>query len=107
MSSSKGCIYPINFFYRVMTLPFEQQKISENSFIRKFSSDTEEDELYWHRDKANRVIKVISGSNWMYQEEDCLPIELYPGLVFSIQKETWHRVIRGSGDLEIFIEEER
>ena len=101
----------INFFtvYRniekIMTLPFEQIRVAENSFIRKFSSHLESEELYWHKDKRDRVIEVISGSGWMYQEENKLPVELFPGHVFSIKKETWHRVIRGSDDLSILIRE--
>lgn len=89
-----------------MTLPFEQQNITETSFVRKFSSDTAEEELYWHKDKADRIVRVISGSDWMYQEENSLPVKLYPGIVFSIKKETWHRIIRGSSDLEVFIKED-
>lgn len=88
-----------------MSLPFDQIKVSEDSFIRKFSSDIEDDELYWHKDKRDRIVRVISGKDWMYQEEDKLPVELYPGLIFAVRKETWHRVIRGSGELEVFIKE--
>ena len=88
-----------------MILPFEQISVAKNSFIRKFSSRLESEELYWHRDKKDRVIEVLSGSGWMYQEENKLPVELFPGHIFSIKKETWHRVIRGSNDLSILIKE--
>ena len=88
-----------------MTLPFEQTRISKDSFIRKFSSRIENDELYWHKDKRDRIVEVISGSGWMYQEENKIPVELTPGLTFSVKKETWHRIIRGSDDLSVFIKE--
>ena len=88
-----------------MSLPFDQIRISKDSFIRKFSSQIECDELYWHKDKCNRVIKVISGEGWMYQEENAIPVEIFPGSTFSIKKGTWHRVIRGSSDLSVLIKE--
>lgn len=88
-----------------MSLPFEQIKISDKSFIRKFSSNLEGEELYWHKDRCDRVVKIISGSGWMFQEENKVPVELFPGSEFLIKKETWHRIIRGSDDLNVFIEE--
>lgn len=88
-----------------MSRPYKESRISSNSFIRKFESDTQDDELTWHMDKCDRIVKIICGSNWMYQEEDSLPIRLYPGDAIEIKKETWHRVIRGEGPLEVLIEE--
>jgi len=88
-----------------MSLPFDQSRVSEDSFIRKFSSSVEADELYWHKDKCDRIVRVIAGEGWMYQEENSLPVELFPGFIFSIKKGTWHRVIRGSSDLSVLIKE--
>lgn len=88
-----------------MGLPFSQTNINNNSFLRKFSSDIAEDELYWHKDERDRVITVLSGNNWMFQEEDSLPVALLPGDMFRIKKDSWHRVIRGDGPLEILVRE--
>ena len=88
-----------------MMLPFKQRMVSENSFFRTFSSDSSEEELYWHKDKRDRIVRVLESSGWMFQQENSLPIKLSSGDVFSIKKETWHRVIRGDGPLEVYIEE--
>ena len=88
-----------------MSLPFKESRVSDNSFIRIFSSDSSEEELYWHMDRKDRVVRVIKSSGWMYQKEDSLPVKLSSGDTFLIKKETWHRVIRGEGVLEVYIEE--
>lgn len=88
-----------------MSRPYSETYIDENSFTRSFSSDSLEEELYWHMDRRDRTIEVLSGSDWMYQEDNKLPIKLFPGDIFFIKKETWHRVIRGSDTLKVHIKE--
>lgn len=88
-----------------MPRPYSETYVGKNSFVRSFSPEGLEEELSWHMDKKDRTIKVLSGSSWMYQEDNRLPVKIFPGDVFSIKKETWHRVIRGSDTLEVYIEE--
>tara|TARA_R100000152_G_C6732351_1_gene156865 strand:+ start:755 stop:1039 length:285 start_codon:yes stop_codon:yes gene_type:complete len=80
-------------------LPFEENQISESSFIRKFSVETNDDEFVWHRDREDRIIKIIGGEGWLIQLDNRLPIELSQGREIFIKKGEWHRVIKGSSDL--------
>ena len=84
-------------------LPYKERKIGLNKFIRKFSKELSDDELYWHKDKEDRIISKVSGSNWLYQEDNCLPIKIDEKPIF-IKKNTWHRIIKGSSDLIIEVE---
>ena len=88
-----------------LSLPFDQIQIAKKSFIRTFSNKVNSEELYWHMDKNDREILVLSGENWFFQEEDKLPIKLSAGDLFTIKKNTWHRVIKGSGSLSVIIKE--
>ena len=72
---------------------------------RTFDSSTDEEELVWHRDKQNRIVKVVEGNGWKFQMDNELPKELKTGDVLYIPKETYHRVIAGSGNLIVEIEE--
>ena len=72
---------------------------------RTFDSSIDEEELVWHRDKQNRIVKVVEGNGWKFQMDNELPKELKTGDVLYIPKETYHRVIAGSGNLIVEIEE--
>lgn len=72
---------------------------------RTFYDHVLEDDLYWHKDKHDRLIEVKSGENWCLQIEDDLPVELKANIVYPIPKETWHRIIKGNGNLIILIKE--
>lgn len=84
---------------------YTQEYISHNKFKRVFSSDISESELVWHRDKENRIVEVLEDSEWLFQMDNELPIPLKKGVKLEIPKETFHRVIKGTGDLKILIEE--
>lgn len=76
--------------------------VSENLVIRSFSQDINPIELMWHRDLKNRRVRMIEGSDWKIQMENELPKHLNN---IEIPKLTWHRIIKGSGDLVIEIKE--
>jgi hypothetical protein len=84
-----------------MSLPFEEKLESETVFIRTFSQNAVSEEFVWHRDQEDRVIEVISGEGWKYQQENRLPIILIKGIKINVPKLIWHRVIKGKGDLII------
>jgi|TARA_Y100000287_G_C14233655_1_gene363431 quercetin dioxygenase-like cupin family protein len=86
--------------------PFTQLNISKKAFLRRFEEDSPQEELYWHRDKRDREITVLSGEGWMYQEEDSLPVKITAGDSFLIKAETWHRIIKGSTPLSVLVEEQ-
>ena len=74
-------------------LPFEEQ---DN--IRTFSQDVDEMELVWHRDREDRIVEALEPTDWMFQLDNNLPQRLEK--IF-IPKDTYHRVIKGSGNLKV------
>jgi len=80
--------------------PYEE-KVEEGYHIRTFSKDTNESELVWHRDKEDRIVESIGDTDWMLQLDNNIPTSLTEKV--SIPKNTYHRVIKGSGDLKVRI----
>ena len=80
-------------------LPFKEEVVSDNVFIREFKQDTDSGEFMWHRDFEDRVIESISKTDWQIQLDDELP-KVIQGEVF-IPMGVYHRVIKGTGDLKI------
>jgi quercetin dioxygenase-like cupin family protein len=85
--------------------PYAQEG-SGKIFTRTFSSLESSSEFKWHRDEKRRVISVLSGNNWKFQFDDSVPFELFPGDIFIISADSWHRIIPGLSDLIIKIEED-
>ena len=85
----------------VTVLPFKEEKIKDNIFVRTFSADVDEMDLIWHTDKENRFIKVLEGNGWQFQYDEELPFEMTDGLGFPVMKGQIHRVIKGLGPLKI------
>ena len=75
---------------------------SEDFIIRKFSQEIDLIELMWHRDLKNRSVRTVEGNDWKIQIENELP-KSFDSVI--IPKLTWHRVIKGSGDLVLEIKE--
>ena len=82
---------------------YSQEKISHNKIRRVFTENVESDELKWHRDQFDRIVFVESGNGWKLQMDEELPQVLQEGQKYFIPKETYHRVIKGTGDLKIVI----
>lgn len=82
-----------------MKLPFKEHKISDNTFIREFSQQTESDEFVWHRDLESRIVEPLTETDWMIQIDNELPIKI-EGKIY-IPKMVYHRLIKGTGDLKI------
>ena len=82
-------------------LPFKEIKNGKFS-IRKFSENLSSDELHWHRDKEDRIVKPLNKTDWLFQRENQLPEPIVGEI--KIKAGEWHRVIKGSGDLEVVIE---
>jgi hypothetical protein len=79
-----------------MSLPFKE-RVDGNVHVRKFSSDVNDDELVWHRDKEDRLIEIIQNDGWLFQYDNELPFIMEES--FFVPKNTFHRVIKGDGDL--------
>ena len=84
-----------------MSLPFLEHQVNKNIYLRKFLNETEDEEYIWHRDQEDRIIEVLSSDGWKFQQENELPILLEEGITIYIPKLSWHRVIKGKGDLLI------
>ena len=81
--------------------PYDEHWISENQSIREFKSDVFDDELKWHFDDEDRTIVPLIESNWKFQYDNQLPIEIKDKIF--IKKGEWHRLIKGTGDLRVLI----
>ena len=80
-------------------LPFQENKISDNTFIREFSQITDSGEFMWHRDREDRIIESIETTDWKIQLDNELP-KVIEGEVF-IPMGVYHRLIKGTGDMKI------
>ena len=69
--------------------------------LRKFKEDVDEHELVWHRDRRDRKVEVLNQTNWMVQLENEVPQQLKETIF--IPKNTYHRLIKGAGDLDLRI----
>jgi hypothetical protein len=92
-----------------MSKPYINYDITTNKntkqFVRLIPEHSEDTELKWHRDTYDRVITIKSGLNWYLQFDNQLPIELIINQKYYIQKDIWHRVIKGQENLIIDITE--
>jgi hypothetical protein len=89
----------------VVGLPFKETLVSEekiDTVIRIFDQDIEPDELKWHWDDEDRVIYPVNETDWMFQFDNQLPEKIDNKI--KISKGVWHRIIKGTGNLEIIVE---
>jgi hypothetical protein len=84
---------------------YSNEELGKDKFRRVFKENVDSEELIWHRDREDRFVFVESGSNWMLQMDNDIPVVLQEGLKYFIPKMTYHRVIKGTGDLKIVIDE--
>jgi hypothetical protein len=82
--------------------PYKELQTQEHLY-RKFTQDISEDELVWHRDRNDREVTIMDSTDWMFQFEDQLPFTLKDTLF--IPKDTYHRLIKGTGTLNVQIQE--
>lgn len=92
-----------------MDLPFEdidRRKYGTEQIykIRRFKGDVNSEDLIWHRDKETRLVTVIKSVGWKFQFDEQLPFELEVGEKFEITRGVYHRIIKGTGDLILRIE---
>ena len=73
--------------------------------IREFSQQTSAFEFVWHRDKKDRYVETTHETDWQFQLDNQLPQPLSKDKLF-IPKETYHRLIKGTGDLVVKIWQE-
>lgn len=84
------------------TNPYKE--IIDNGYItRVFSIETDSSELVWHRDKQDRRIIIVSGDDWYFQFDNELPFKLNKNDEILINKNNFHRIIKGTSDLIVNI----
>lgn len=81
--------------------PYIEEK-KDGYILREFSEDTPSFEFVWHRDKEDRLVEALHDTDWKFQLDNQLPIRLSKDKLF-IPKETYHRLIKGTGDLVVKI----
>ena len=84
---------------------YEQENIGKFKFKRVFTENVDTEELVWHRDTSDRKVFVEQSNGWMLQMDEELPQVLQEGQTYIIPKMVYHRVIKGTGDLKITIDE--
>ena len=73
----------------------------EDGEIRIFSEDVQEFELVWHRDKEDRYVTPLHPTDWKFQLDNDIPRVIEKEIF--IPKETYHRLIKGTGNLKVNI----
>ena len=79
--------------------------IDDIGLHRVFSCNIDQDLLEWHRDHNTRIVQVLKGEGWEIQLDDELPMLLKRYDRVKIKKNVFHRLFKGSTDLEVLIEE--
>jgi hypothetical protein len=55
----------------------------------------------WHRDNEDRQIVALHETDWKFQLDNSLPININEDI--RIPKNEWHRLIKGTGSLKVKI----
>ena len=77
----------------------------KNIFTRVFKKSVKKEQLLWHKDRKDRKVKVIYGTGWKLQYDNQLPTELEVGQNYYINKNEFHRLHKGNGELKLEIKE--
>lgn len=80
--------------------PYTQMR-ENNLIVRTFSQNIDEDELVWHRDREDREVTVLKETDWQFQFDNEIP-QVLKDVIF-IPKNTYHRLIKGTGELNVHI----
>jgi len=78
------------------------EELKDGYIIREFSDKTPSMEFVWHRDRNDRLIEPLHKTDWKFQLDNEVPTEL--NRIF-IKGGTYHRLIKGTGNLTLKIKE--
>jgi len=81
-------------------LPFKEKKL-KNSRVREFSENVTSEELKWHFDEEDRMVKSLHDTDWMVQIDNEFPQKLTENKEIFIPKGVYHRLIKGKGNLKV------
>ena len=82
--------------------PFDEH-IKEGLHIRTFREDVNREELVWHRDREDRIVFPINETDWKIQFDNQIPINIEPKNPIFIESGKYHRLIKGTKDLNFKI----
>lgn len=81
-------------------------KKQNNVFEKKIALTSLDDiELNWHIDGSTRFMQVLEGVGWKFQYQGEPEKEIGPGTSIHINKNSIHKLIKGSTDLKVRIVE--
>lgn len=86
--------------------PYQDEWINHNKRIRSFNVTSIQEDFIWHQDRCDREITILNGDNWKLQYDNELPIILEINKTYYIPRNTYHRIIKGSNNLIIVINED-
>lgn len=92
---------PITKLYRQKAHKMTENPYSDNGDKRVFFKDVNPEELKWHRDEEDRIVVPLNQNDWQFQRDNCLPEPINKEI--EIKRGEWHRVIKGTTDLEVKI----
>lgn len=85
--------------------PYADTHKTPHTFTRVFSESVADNDLEWHRDVYDRTVTVVESKGWKFQHDNEVPFELTEGLTFQIKAGEFHRIIKGTGQLIVDIDE--
>ena len=80
-------------------------RLTKSSWVREYNECISEDDLVWQLGKSNRKITVLEGNGWKLQRDNELPQEAQDGDILEIHAGEWHRIIAGSGNFKLLIQD--
>ena len=87
-----------------MNLPFIETPLGNNQYLREFEPNKDRDDIEeWHRDREDRIVRIIENQDWLFQFDNQLPRVLVPGETLHITNKTYHRIIKGKHKLVVEI----
>jgi len=88
-----------------MNKTYTDKHVTQSVFERIFDLKDDNEELTWHTHDCSRFIKVLEGSGWKVQFDNELPKDIIPGTTIHINKNSYHRLLRGHSELVVRIVE--
>lgn len=81
--------------------PYIDHEVTDEHIIREFTENVDPRELMWHRDDEERFFVSLHETDWKFQLENKLPINITEAT--RIPRHEWHRLIKGTGNLKVKI----
>ena len=81
----------------------DEKPYKEEGSLRTFSPDVFDYDQEWHVDFEDRKIIVLESNGWKLQFDNQVPQPLEKNQEIFIEKMTWHRIIKGEGQLIVKI----